>query len=133
MGLNRIRVVGRYWGQRWDAGRAELEFGTVTELLDIPADGQEFRHVENTHIELGMAERLFEWVFVKGRGSIQEGQVCDLRCCVVDGDVEIMELRVLGARETRALAQFLHSEDGRTFLQLSQGRGTCERASTTST
>lgn len=109
MGLERLRVVGQYVGSWWDAGRLRLEFGNVSGLAS--AGGRAV---------LDASESALERVR-RARAGLVEGAVCDVRCCVMGRDVEVMELRVLTLREVQALGEFLAGDAGREFMSLSSG------------
>ncbi|SCU79281.1 LAFA_0B01992g1_1 [Lachancea sp. 'fantastica'] len=112
LGIERLRVIGQCVGvnsQHEDADEVQLVLQNLKEL-DQEIGGP----LEISVSEEGRCGRC--WT----DGTLIEGSVCDVRCCIVEGRVEAMDVRVWSLAELRAFKEFWQSDVGAKWRRISE-------------
>ncbi|SCU82664.1 LAME_0C02300g1_1 [Lachancea meyersii CBS 8951] len=116
LGMERLRVIGQCIGIRShqdDADKMQLMLQNVKEL----------NHdcVACAEISVGEENRSSGcWT----DGTLVEGSVCDVRCCIIEGRVEAMDVRVWSLGELKTFKEFWHSDVGQRWRRVSEDPGT---------
>ncbi|CEP62713.1 uncharacterized protein LALA0_S06e02014g [Lachancea lanzarotensis] len=110
LGVDRLRVIGQCVGIKSlpdDADKLQLVLQNLKEL------DQDTGYT----VEISVSEEACYgscWT----NGTLIEGSVCDVRCCVVEGRVEAMDVKVWSLAELRAFKEFWKSEEGVKWRQM---------------
>lgn len=112
--LRRCRVIAQFSGlveSRDNPTPTTLQFRDLKQLSE---------HEPGPPIYMVIGDSLYCSKFLNNYNERPiEGDVLDMRCCVVQGTIEIMHFRVLALKELNAITQFLNSDEGHLFLNMS--------------
>lgn len=119
--LVRVRVIAQFHGLCSTNDHATVDpeyigllFNTVPYFHHLDTNGKNFG-------KMIIDESLYHSQFLNNKHAPQYGDVVDLRCCIMDSRVEIMDMKLLKLREVTQLKQFLDSSVGQRFLEISKG------------
>ncbi|SCU97058.1 LANO_0E15082g1_1 [Lachancea nothofagi CBS 11611] len=116
MGLDRLRIIGQCIGIELisgDAFKVKLVVQSVQELITR----ESFDNGSSLEILVG------EQIYRRCLGALVEGSVCDSMCCVVEGEIEAMDVRIWTLSDLKAFREFWNSSTGRQWRSINATYG----------